>query len=237
MSHLKTEHDQLIADGFDPLGAIVMVIDGIDAESRFEPTIELLESLGYCACQTEEVEPKQYSLRTAGGKNDQAALSSFFVKFLLGKHLIRYQPLNRDLFRGKGMLPHRPASDFCFADWYPKKSASKIQVKEKIEDQIADDFPNAATAAQFLHDSGFSRSNTHKRIPVNTYFVSARLGDGQPSGIVFRKEAEAYFFDFYSDDRYLIGPSGLLSAFKPTDQQFHKQASIVVNGLALRSDF
>ncbi len=88
MSPLKTQYEQHIADGFDPLGAILMVIDGHHAEARFEPTIELLESLGHSACQTDNVEPMQYSLRTAGGGTSEAAKRAFFVKFMLGKEVI-----------------------------------------------------------------------------------------------------------------------------------------------------
>ena len=97
-----------------------------------------------------------------------------------------------------------------------------------IEDQLADDFPNAAMAGQFLHDHGFKRSNTHKRLAKNTYFVAARHGDGQPSGIVFRGENETFFFDYYADTRYTMGASGLLKDERPTQRQFSDSASIAM---------
>ncbi|MGB7324569.1 MAG: hypothetical protein WBD31_06840 [Rubripirellula sp.] len=232
MTISKTLHDQYVKDGFDPLGALVMVIDGYPAEDRYEPTVELLESLDYQRVYHDSPKAGEYEIIAPGGSSNPTSLIVFFVKFKIGRFLILYQPINRDFFRGKAMSPHRPESDLRFADWYPVKDFSVADRKEKIEDQLADDFPNAALAAQFLHGQGFRRSNTHKKLDVNTYFVSARQGDGQPSGIVFRGTKKTYFFDFYSDDRYVMGPNGLLMEYKPTQRQFELGASIAVNSLS-----
>jgi hypothetical protein len=226
MSHLQIQYERFIEQGFDGLGAIVMVIDGHPDSERYEPTIELLEAIGYQRCDTESVEPGEYSIKTVSGRADAKALPSFFVKFLMGKQLITYQPLNRFIVRGKSCLPHRPESDFRFADWYPVASGRGKERKKPIEDQIADDFPNAAAAAQFLHEQGFKRSNTYKKLDRNTYFVAARHGDGQPSGIVFRGDGETFFYDFYSDDRYLMGASGLLKDHRPTERQLTDSLSL-----------
>lgn len=227
---LKTQHDSFIAEGFDELGAFIMVIDGFSPEQRFEPTIELLESLGYQRRKTVDVDvgDGEYSIKTPGGKADEAARRTFFVKFKVGKYLIQYQPFNRFILRGKSCLPHRPESDFRFADWYPAKGTPVKQRVGRIEDQLADDFPNAAMAGQFLHDHGFTRSNTHKKLGKNTYFVASRHGDGQPSGIVFRGENETFFFDYYADTRYTMGASGLLKDEQPTERQFHQTMSLAM---------
>lgn len=233
MSLTKIHYEQFLKDGFDPLGAMVMVIDGYSAEDRFDPTVELLESLDYQRVYDAEPKADEFQIMTVGDGTNPKSLSVFFVKFRIGRYLFLYQPLNRDLFRGKKMAPHRPESDFRFADWYPAKNVPVADRKENIEDQLADDFPNAALAAQFLYDQGFRRSNTHKRLDINTYFVSARQGDGQPSGIVFRGTGKTYFYDFYSDDRYIMGPNGLLMECKLTDRQFHLSASIAMNSVLL----
>ncbi len=226
MSHLQTQYEQFLDQGFDGLGAIVMVIDGHPDSERYEPTIELLEAIGYERCDTDSVEPGEYSIKTVSGRADARALPSFFVKFMIGKQLITYQPLNRFIARGKRCLPHRPESDLRFADWYPVASGPKKERGKQIEDQIADDFPNAAAAAQFLHEQGIKRSNTYKKLDCNTYFVASRHGDGQPSGIVFRGDGETFFYDFYSDDRYLMGASGLLKGHRPTRRQITDSLSL-----------
>jgi len=226
MSHLQVQYDQFIEQGFDKLGAIVMVIDGHPDDQRYEPTIELLNAIGYQRADTDSVEPGEYAIKTVSGRADATALSTFFVKFLIGKQLITYQPLNRFIVRGKSCLPHRPESDLRFADWYPVASEPGKKRKNPIEEQIADDFPNAAAAAQFLHEQGFKRSNTYRKLDHNTYFVAARHGDGQPSGIVFRGDDEIFFYDFYSDDRYLMGASGLLKDHRPTERQLADARSL-----------
>lgn len=224
---LKTQFDGFVSEGFDILGALIMVIDGFPAEERFTPTVELLESLGYRRSESGEVGEDEYGIKTPAGQGSEAAMRVFFVSFKVGKYMIQYQPLNRFIVRGKSCIPHRPESDFRFADWYPVKgSAGKIQVA-KIEDQLADDFPNAAMAAQFLYDQGFARSNTHKRLGKNTYFVAARHGDGQPSGIVFRGDDEIFFFDYYEDARYIMGASGLLKDHRETKRQLNDAVSIM----------
>ncbi|MGB7344957.1 MAG: hypothetical protein WBD20_12150 [Pirellulaceae bacterium] len=192
---LKTQFDQFVNDGFDQLGAFVMVIDGFPAEERYQPTNELLQAIGYTRIETEDLNDLQYIIKTGGGQSSEAAIRTFFVVFKMGKFLIQYQPINRCLMRGRRLLPHRPESDFRFADWYPVKGSTAKKRAAKIEDQLADDFPNAATAAQFLHDHGFARRNTYKKLPQNTYFVASRHGDGQPSGIVFRGKEQTYFYD------------------------------------------
>lgn len=226
MSPLGSMYEQFIQQGFDELGAIVMVIDGHPEDQRYEPTIELFEAIGYQRADSEAVEAGEYAVKTVSGRADTSALPSFFVKFMIGKLLIQYQPLNRFLLRGKSCQPHRPESDFRFADWYPAKTASAIQRNNRIEDQLADEFPNAAGAAQFLHELGFQRSNTHKRLDRNVYFVAARHGDGQPSGIVFRGDHETYFYDYYSDERYLMGTRGLLKDHRPTERQLSDSISL-----------
>ncbi len=225
---LKTQYDSYVAEGFDKLGAFIMVIDGFPPEQRFEPTIELLESLGYQRVQTAGVGEDEYSIKTPGGRASEAARRAFFVKFKFGRYLIQYQPLNRFILRGKSCIPHRPESDFRFADWYPVKGSPVKPRVGEIQEQLADDFPNAAMAGQFLHDHGFARSNTHKKLGKNTYFVAARHGDGQPSGIVFRGENETFFFDYYADARYVMGASGLLKDEWPTPRQFSNTASIAM---------
>ncbi|QEG01415.1 hypothetical protein Mal15_54910 [Stieleria maiorica] len=228
---LKIQYDRYVADGFDELGAFVMVIDGFPAEERYEPTVELLESLGYRRSQVAEIDEGEYVISTPASDDTEKALRVFLVKFKLGEFLIQYQPLNRTLLRGKSCTPHRPESDFRFADWYPVKGSPVKERAGAIEDQLADDFPNAALAAQFLHDHGFNRSNTHKRLGKNTYFVASRHGDGQPSGIVFRGEKETYFFDYYADTRYIMGASGLIKDEQPTERQFQTTASIAMTNL------
>jgi len=225
---LKTEFDQFVADGFDELGAFIMVIDGFPADERLRPTIELLESLGYRRSETAEVDQDEYGIKTPGGSASEAALRAFFVKFKIDRYLIQYQPLHRFILRGKSCIPHRPDSDFRFADWYPVKGAIAKKRSGAIEEQLADDFPNAATAGQFLHDHGFARSNTHKRLGRNTYFVAARHGDGQPSGIVFRGEDETFYFDYYADARYIVGASGLLKDHRHTERQLSSDISIAL---------
>lgn len=224
---LKHQFDQFVADGFDELGAFVMVIDGFPAEERYPPTIELLEEIGYRRCDSTKLSDGEYAIRTVGGKATEDALRTFFCMFKLGKHLILYQPLNRCICRGESFKPHRPESDFRFADWYPMKGLSPRERAGEIEDQLANDFPNAAMAAQFLHDLGFARSNTYKKLPTNTYFVATRHGDGQPSGIVFRGESKTYFYDYYEDQRYEIGSSGLLKDFSPTNRQLSASMELV----------
>lgn len=226
---LKTQHDSFVAEGFDELGAFIMVIDGFPPEQRLEPTIELLESLGYQRRETADVGDSEYNIKTPGGQASEAARRAFFVKFKVGKHLIQYQPFNRFILRGKSCIPHRPDSDFRFADWYPVKGSPIKQRVGRIEDQLADDFPNAAMAAQFLHDHGFARSNTHKRLPKHTYFVASRHGDGQPSGVVFRGDSKTYFFDYYEDERYEMGTSGLLKSVCSTERQLQQSMSIAVS--------
>jgi hypothetical protein len=228
---LKTQFDQFVADGFDRLGAFIMVIDGFLADERFQPTIDLLEALGYSRSDSTEVDVDQYAVRTPGGQQSEAALRTFFVNFKMGHYLIHYQPLNRCIFRGKTYTPHRPESDFRFADWYPVKGATAKKRSGKIEDQLADDFPNAAMAGQFLHDHGFARSNTHKNLGKNTYFVASRHGDGQPSGIVFRGEDESFFFDYYADARYIMGASGLLKDQRQTARQYSEAISIAMTNI------
>ena len=225
---LKTQFEQFVADGFDELGALVMIIDGFPAEERYRPTIELLEAIGYQHCETEDLNDGEYAMKTGGGSESDAAIRTFFIVFKMGRFLIQYQPINRFLMRGKNCLPHRPESDFRFADWYPVKGSAAKGDVEKIEDRLADDFPNAAMAAQFLHDHGFARSNTHKRLPPNTYFVASRQGDGQPSGIVFRGEDKTYFYDYYADARYLMGSSGLLKEYFETKRQSDSSMSIAL---------
>lgn len=225
---LKNQCDRFVAEGFDKLGAFIMVIDGFPPEQRFEPTIELLESLGYQRTETADVSEGEYNIKTPGGRASEAARRAFFVKFNLGRYLIQYQPLNRFILRGKSCIPHRPESDFRFADWYPVKGSPLKQQVGEIEDQLADDFPNAAMAGQFLHDQGFKRSNTHKKLGKDTYFVASRHGDGQPSGIVFRGENETLYFDYYADTRYTMGASGLLKDERPTERQFSDAASIAM---------
>jgi hypothetical protein len=83
-------------------------------------------------------------------------------------------------------------------------------------------------AGQFLHDHGFARSNTHKKLGINTYFVAARHGDGQPSGIAFRGEGETFFFDYYADARYIMGASGLLKDQRQTERQLSDAVSIAM---------
>ena len=205
-----------------------MVIDGFSHEKRFEPTIDLLESLDYQRSDSDDVGEGEYSIKTPGGQANDDALRTFFVKFKIGRHLIQYQPINRFILRGKSCIPHRPQSDFRFADWYPVKGSPVKERVGAIEQQLADDFPNAATAGQFLHDQGFRRSNTHKKLGKNTYFVAARHGDGQPSGIVFRGENETFFFDYYADARYTMGGSGLLKDEQPTERQANDTASIAM---------
>ena len=229
----KIQYDQFVSDGFDPLGAFVMAIDGFPADERYHPTVELLKALDYQRSDSAEIGEGEFRIKTAGGGLSEAAMRTFFVAFKMGKFLIQYQPLNRDLFRGKQFKPHRPESDFRFADWYPVKDSSTVKRKGKIEDQLADDFPNAAMAAQFLHDQGFVRSNTHKRLPVNTYFVASRHGDGQPSEIVFRGASDIFFYDYYEDARYLMGASGLLMDHVQTERQIHDTLSIVSMNMPL----
>ena len=226
LTMLKTQFDRFVAEGFDELGALIMVIDGFPQDERFEPTIELLESLGYQRRGAPDVDEGEYSVSTPGGQATEAARRVFFVKFILGKHLIQYQPCNRFLLRGKSCKAHRPESDLRFADWYPVKGSPVKERVGAIEDQLADDFPNAAMAGQFLHDHGFKRSNTYKKLGKNTYFAAARHGDGQPSGIVFRGEDETYFFDYYADTRYTMGSSGLLKDELPSERQQDIAASI-----------
>ncbi|MCS7465295.1 hypothetical protein NZK35_01245 [Stieleria sp. ICT_E10.1] len=228
---LNLQYDRYVADGFDELGAFVMVIDGFPAEERYEPTIELLESLGYQRSSATEIGDGEYAISTPAGEATEKSLRVFFVKFKIGGDLYLYQPLNRTLLRGKSCIPHRPESDFRFADWYPVKGSPVKGRAGVIEEQLADDFPNAAMAAQFLHDHGFKRSNTHKKLGKNTYFVASRHGDGQPSGIVFRGEQEIYFFDYYADTRFIIGPSGLIKDEQPTERQFQTTASIAMMNL------
>jgi hypothetical protein len=225
---LKTQFDRFLAEGFDELGAFIMMIDGFPAEERLQPTIELLESLGYRRSKTADVDEDEYGIKTPGGQASEAALRAFFVKFKIGRYLIQYQPLHRFILRGKSCIPHRPGSDFRFADWYPVKGAPAKERVGKIEDQLADDFPNAAMAGQFLHDHGFARSNTHKKLGINTYFVAARHGDGQPSGIAFRGEGETFFFDYYADARYIMGASGLLKDQRQTERQLSDAVSIAM---------
>ncbi len=225
---LRTQFDQFVTDGFDHLGALIMVIDGFPAEERLHPTIELLESLGYTRSASAEVDVDEYAIKTPGGQGSEAALRSFFVKFKMERYLIQYQPLHRFILRGKSCTPHRPESDFRFADWYPVKGAKVKKRSGKIEDQLADDFPNAAMAGQFLHDHGFTRSNTHKNIGKNTYFVAARHGDGQPSGIVIRGEHETFFFDYFADARYIMGASGLLKDQRQTERQYSDAITIAM---------
>lgn len=230
---LKHQFDRFVADGYDKLGAFVMVIDGFPAEERYQPTIELLEELGYQRCDTNKVGDGEYAIRTVGGKATEEVLRIFFCVFRMDKYLILYQPVNRCISRGESYKPHRPESDFRFADWYPRKGLSPRERAEKIEDQLADDFPNAAMAAQFLHDLGFARSNNHKKLPKNTYFVSARHGDGQPSGIVFRGESKTFFYDYFEDQRYEMGSSGLLKDFCPTDRQSMAAMALATNQFPL----
>jgi hypothetical protein len=233
MSHLQIQYEKLIEQGFDQLGAIVMVIDGHPGDERYEPTIELLEAIGYQRADHDSVESGEYAIKTVSGRADATALPSFFVKFMIGKQLFQYQPLNRFIARGKSCLPHRPESDFRFADWYPAKRVSGVKRKKRIEDQIADDFPNAAAAAQFLHEQGLQRSNTYKKLDCSTYFVAARHGDGQPSGIVFRGDGETFFYDFYSDDRYVMGASGVLKDHQPTERQLTDSLSLATMNLPI----
>jgi hypothetical protein len=127
---LKTQYDSFVAEGFDKLGALIMVIDGFPPEQRFEPTIELLESLDYQRVETADVGEREYSIKTPGGKASEAAQRAFFIKFKLGRYVIQYQPLNRFILRGKSCIPHRPESDFRFADWYPAKG---IPVQPRVE--------------------------------------------------------------------------------------------------------
>lgn len=108
---LKTQFDRFLAEGFDELGAFIMVIDGFPAEERLQPTIELLESLGYRRSKTADVDEDEYGIKTPGGQASEAALRAFFVKFKIGRYLIQYQPLHRFILRGKSCIPHRPGSD------------------------------------------------------------------------------------------------------------------------------
>jgi hypothetical protein len=235
---LKIQFDRLVADGVDELGALVMVIDEFPSEERYQPTIELLEEIGYQRSDSSNLSDGEYAIKTPGGNGTEDAIRTFFCMFKMGRYLIQYQPLNRFLLRGKNCSPHRPESDFRFADWYPVKRSSSPQEKTAtIEDQLADDFPNAAMAAQFLHDHGFARSNTHKRLPKNTYFVACRHGDGQPSGIVFRGQVKIYFFDYYDDKRYEIGSSGLLKEHCPTKRQLSDSMSLAANQLHIPGPF
>jgi hypothetical protein len=228
-SMLKYQFDQFVVDGFDELGAFVMVIDGFPPEERYQPTVDLLEEIGYQRVDTSDVGDGEYNIKTAGGHGTEASMKSFFCSFKMGKHLIQYQPVNRCILRGTSCKPHRPESDFRFADWYPVKGSSLRERAKKIEDQLADDFPNAAMAAQFLYDLGFARSNTYKKLPKNTYFVASRHGDGQPSGIVFRGVSKTYFYDYYEDERYEMGSSGLLKDFCPTKRQLSDSMSLAVS--------
>ena len=225
---LRIQFDRLVADGFDELGAFVMVIDGFPSEERYQPTTELLEEIGYQRLGSSNVGEGEYAIKTVGGGGTEAAMQTFFCLFKMGKHLIQYQPLNRCILRGTSCKPHRPESAFRFADWYPVKGASHRKRVGKIEDQLADDFPNAAMATQFLHDLGHARSNTHKKLPKNTYFVAARHGDGQPSGVVFRTASKTYFYDYYEDQRYEMGSSGLLKDYCPTKRQLIDSTSIAL---------
>lgn len=226
---LRAQYDRFIAEGFDELGAMIMVVDGFPPEERLQPTVEVLESLSYRRSETANIDEGEYVIKTPGGHASEAALRASFVKFKMGKYLIQYQPLHRFILRGKSCIPHRPESDFRFADWYPVKGASAPERVGKIEDQLADRFPNAATAAQFLHHHGFNRSNTHKRLSKNTYFVAARHGDGQPSGLVFRGQDETYFFDYYADRRFLMGASGLLKDHCDTKRQISSRVAIAMS--------
>lgn len=223
---LKLQFDQFVGDGFDELGAFVMVIDGFPAEERSQPTIELLEEIGYQRRGTSNLSDGEYAIKTVAGNGTEAAMQTFFCMFKMGKYLIQYQPLNRCILRGTSCKPHRPESDFRFADWYPVKGSSPRDRVGKIEDQLADDFPNAAMAAQFLYDLGIARSNTHKKLPKNTYFVASRHGDGQPSGIVFRTTSKTCFYDYFEDQRYEMGSSGLLKDYCPTKRQLSDSMSI-----------
>lgn len=225
---LKESYEQFVGDGFDRLGALVMVIDGYPADSRYRPTIDLLEAIGYQPHDSIDVGDDEYLIQSAGGRGNEAALRAFFVVFKMGKFLIRYQPLNRCILRGKSCKPHRPESDFRFADWYPAKNVDACDRVGSVEDQLAD-FPNAMQAAQFLHHHGYARSNTHVKLNKNTYFVSCRQGDGQPSGIVFRGDDEAYFYDYYSDERFLVGQSGLLMEWRQTERQITSELSLAVD--------
>ena len=228
---LKNQFDQFVAEGFDELGAFVMVIDGFPAEERSQPTIELLEELGYQRQDTSNLSDGEYAIKTAAGGGSEAAMRTLFCMFKMGRYLIQYQPINRCLLRGTNCKPHRPESDFRFADWYPAKGSVPRERVGNIEDQLADDFPNAATAAQFLHDLGVARRNTYKKLPKNTYFVASRHGDGQPSGIVFRTASKTYFFDYYEDERYEMGSSGLLKDLCPTERQLSQSMSIALSQL------
>ncbi len=230
---LKSFFDRFVADGFDELGAFVNVIDGFLAEERFQPTVELLEALGYQRVYSAAVGENEYSISGTGSESNEKSCQTAFFRFQMGKLLIQYQPLNRCILRGKNLATHRPESDFRFADWYPVKDAPVKAIVGKIEDQLADDFPNAATAAQFLFGHGFARSNTHKRLPKNTYFVAARHGDGQPSGIVFRSDGHTFFYDYYSDARYLMGASGLLKDLCDTERQFSEAMSLATAQMPL----
>jgi hypothetical protein len=223
---LKIQYDRLIADGFDELGALVSMIDSVDPDERYQPTIELLESLGYRRCDAMKPDDGEYAIKAVGGQATEASLRAFFVVFKMGDYVLNYQPINRCLFRGDKLTSHRPESDFRFADWYPTKGSAPRKKKGKIEDQLADDFSNASMAAQFLYDHKFARSNTYKRLPKNTYFVSSRHGDGQPSGIVFRGESKTYFYDYYEDERYEMGASGLLKSYCLTRRQTLDSASL-----------
>jgi uncharacterized protein with von Willebrand factor type A (vWA) domain len=91
---------------------------------------------------------------------------------------------------------------------------------------LADDFPNAAMAGQFLDDHGFKRTNRHKKTRQEHLFVATGHGDGQPSGIVLRGEGETYFFDYDADTRYVMGGSDLLKDERPGERQFRETMSI-----------
>lgn len=223
---LKENFDQFVDAGFDKLGAFIMVIDGFPNDERLRPTIELLEALGYQNCKGTTLDKNEYFVKSLRGQTDEAAMRMFIVTFIVGKYQIQYQPYHRCILRGKSCTPHRPESDFRFADWYPAKSFSGKEKVGEIEDQLADDFPNAASAAEFLHHHGFTRSNTHKRLGKNTYFVACRHGDGQPSGIVFRGENETYYFDYFADARFVMGPSGLIKDSRETVRQMDSAISL-----------
>ena len=161
VSLLKYQFDQFVVDGFDELGAFTMLIDGFPHDERYQPTIDLLEEIGYQRVDTSELGDGEYNIKTAGGYGTEASVKSFFCAFRMGKYLIQYQPINRCIFRGTCCKPHRPESDFRFADWYPVKGSSPR--------------------------------------------------------------------DYYEDERYEMGSSGLLKDFCPTKRQLSDSMSLAVS--------
>ena len=56
-----------------------MVIDGFPAEKRLEPTIELLESLGYQRIESEDLGEGEYSIKTSGGQASERVSCTRFL--------------------------------------------------------------------------------------------------------------------------------------------------------------